>query len=73
MGAYLEKGRPYFLFMKVYSLAPVYDKFGNQILRTPNLDCPACCLYRVHTKEEMKKFHPLAGTGKSTERRLAGG
>jgi hypothetical protein len=41
---------------------PRFDKFGVEILRTPNVDCAACAEQRQHGPEEMKQFHPLAGT-----------
>lgn len=34
------------------------------IARTPNLDCPACQVKRLHVKAEWSAFHPLAGTGR---------
>jgi hypothetical protein len=32
-------------------------------LRTPNPNCPACQKSRLHSDEEWKTFHPLAGHG----------
>lgn len=37
------------------------------IARTPNMQCPACLVFRLHTDEERKTYHPNAGTGHSRE------
>lgn len=36
-------------------------------LRTPNPNCPACQKSRLHSDEERKTFHPLAGHGYTRE------
>lgn len=33
------------------------------IARTPNLECPACQMFRIHAPEEWKAYHPEAGHG----------
>lgn len=49
------------------------DKYGVPILKTPNPDCLACQKKRMHTIDEFAIYHPLAGTGISHDRKLAGG
>jgi hypothetical protein len=41
--------------------------------RTPNPECPGCIAMRLHTPEEFKQFHPLAGHGFSIETGWTGG
>ena len=36
-------------------------------LRTPAPGCPACEAHRVHSPEEWREFHPLAGHGYTRE------
>lgn len=31
--------------------------------RTPNPDCPACQVKRLHKPDEWKEYHPRAGEG----------
>jgi hypothetical protein len=33
------------------------------VMRTPNPACPACKVFRLHSKEEFAEYHPFAGTG----------
>lgn len=42
---------------------------GDEITinKSSNLNCPACKDSRLHSKEEFKLYHPLAGTGYSRE------
>jgi hypothetical protein len=35
----------------------------EQVLRSPNPNCPACAARRLHVAEEWMKFHTEAGTG----------
>jgi len=36
---------------------------SQTIERTPNPDCPACRVKRLHGADEWDAFHPEAGTG----------
>jgi hypothetical protein len=42
---------------------PMKKNPDASIARTPNLECPACQVFRIHTPEEWKTFHPEAGHG----------
>lgn len=37
------------------------------ILRTPHPDCPACRHFRLHSDDEQRAFHPMAGHGYAKE------
>lgn len=41
--------------------------FDGDILRTPNVNCPACKNKRMHNKVEWAKYHPFAGHGYNKE------
>jgi hypothetical protein len=49
--------------MKTDGKNPTFDKNGNEILRTPNPNCPACRLGLRHASFELRDFHPDAGKG----------
>jgi hypothetical protein len=36
---------------------------GEDVLRTPNRECPTCQAMKWHTEEQWRIYHPKRGTG----------